>query len=140
MGWNCLHKKEQQPQLQQIPKRQTRNKLGVARYNAGLAVLRFLWLHLPPQWQKGGSGCCEEAVVRIRGSVWTLPSQRHSTQSETLSPSTAAQNGSAQHKISASFLKLPSFSGTIFWGLWFFSKVEFKEQNLGSLHHGYSNV
>jgi len=59
---------------------------------------------------------------------------------ETLSPSTAPQNGSAQHKISASFLKLLSFSGTIFWGLWFFSEVEFKEQNLGSLHHGSSNV
>lgn len=43
---------------------------------------------------------------------------------------TAARSGSAQHKISASFPKLLSFSGTIFWGLWFSAKWNLKNKTL----------
>lgn len=43
---------------------------------------------------------------------------------------TAAHSGSAQHKISASFSKLLSFSGTIFGGLWFSAKWNLKNKTL----------
>ena len=46
-GLELSSQKWEQSQLQQIPKLQTRNELGVARYNAGLVVLP-LPLATPP--------------------------------------------------------------------------------------------
>lgn len=45
-------------------------------------------------------------------------------------PSTAAHNGLPQRKILVSFLKLCSFSGTVFWGLWFSAKRNLKNKTL----------
>lgn len=128
-----------QPQLRQTPKLQRRNQLGTVMYNTGLAVLPISLATSPTTAAETREWGLWRGLftILIRGSVQTLPSQQ---QLQTFSPSPAAQNGSAQHKTSASFLKLLIFSGTIFWGLWFYSKVEFKEENLGSLHHDSSNV